>query len=228
MNSDIPLFFTAGYPEFESILSIGKILSKKQLTELKIPFKQHTTSYGKLEQVLGTFNDVTLFIDPLFRSGVYGGFLDLGPRMLFDRQILYEDGVYMLPHDQSGYFNSLEERPTEIFQNFEKDKMISPEEIDKFIQSMDIGSVVNVEDPLEFRRTLPCPEVHVPREIAIDWIKGVMIHTRYIDEYEKRSELDGKIIVPFLPKKNSSVDLLSPDSISLLNAYKNYLQKIYS
>ncbi len=220
-NKDIqiPLVFTTSFYAFEKILSTGKILSKEQLRKLRIPFEQHTSSYVSLEHALGTFDDVTLFIDPLFRSDLYGGMFNLGPRIIFDRQILYQEGVFMLPMDQGGYYDGLEDKPRESFPRFEQEKMRSSKVKDRFIDDMKIGEIMKADNPLSFKE-VPCPEVHIPREVALHWARAFLIHTNYVQKYQKRPELEGKIIVPFHGRDNKNTGDMIPDSLSLLAAYK--------
>ena len=222
MSSALPLTLVVNYPVFDRILKNGKILSKGQLTKLGISFQQHTTSYVSLEHALGTFDDVTLFIDPLFRSDLYGGHFNLGPRIIFDREVLYQEGVFMLPTDQGAYYDGLADRPRPRFQNFENDKMKSREEKDRFIARMNIDSIIGSENPLIFE-SVPCPEVHVPREIALSMARAYLIHADFVERYRQKPELQGKPVIPFFGKNGT---LSPPDSLSLLQAYKEYLRLV--
>lgn len=218
---EIPLVFTTSLYAFDKILLTGKILSKKQLREQGISFEQHTSSYVSLEHALGTYDDVTLFIDPLFRSDLYGGMLNVGPRIIFDRRLLYQEGVYMLPMDQGGYYDGLNDQPRKRFPYFEQDKMHTSDAKDRFIDEMNIQSIIEANDPLSFQG-VPCPEVHVPGEVPLSLARAFLMHERYIEKFQERLEVAGKVIVPFHEREEGH---MVPDSLSLLAAYKHTLKQ---
>jgi len=191
----------------ESIFKHKAILSKKELLKRGIVFHQNTSNRD-VEKILKTEDDVTLYIDILFQAQfMYGG--PRGPRFLFDNNLLYKGGVFILPTDQKAY---VKDNGEVLYEQFERDKHFSREAKDTLIERC-IKSDVHI-----------LPEVHIPKQVEFRWLRGVLVNPVDYKEYTQRKELEDIVIIEVQKPKEESRGSI-PDAICFQEAYQSYLKR---
>ena len=205
MKTDIPVVLACFDWALQAILKEGALLSKKEMRLRKIDFNRSHTADEGLEHRLETFDDVTLFIDPTFARGqFYGG--PFGPRLIFDSQLIYEKGVFVLPMDQSAY-DPLQK--VNKFPQFNLDKCVTREKKNKLIQ-----------DYLHSDRAV-APEVHVPNRIDLKWLRVLLVRADEFDRYAGRPELEHVKVITY--GKEDFRECMSKTHLPLRRAFEVYL-----
>ncbi len=175
----VPLVYTCHLNAFDRLLESGAIYSRAEMQKRKISFSPDTGAPFELEKVLGTEDEICLFLSDTFDyfQFRYGG--PVGPRLIFDEQVLEQKGVYALPIDQYAYMPG---HSAGKHGSFEKDKHFGLEQVRGLLtKSTDRG----------FH-----PEVHVPTQLSLDFLRGLLLHESFVEEYSQRRELQHVKIIP--------------------------------
>lgn len=200
---EFPLVYACeGYENQIRLISVLGILSKKEMKRLGIWFCHSHTASNDLEQLLGTYNDVTLAIDPnLNKQWLYAGMI--GPRILINPNLVFRDDVFILPTDQSAYSPTID---GSLFERFEQDKAKTREQ-----------KTTLVSDRMK-SKVQGYLEVNVPGVVSPEHFIGVLAYEERLEEM-KRAFFPLQVVA----YKNASGTNFPGDN-SYFEAYEQFLK----